>query len=161
MSFRPAPMPMRRCSGAELPRPTGKLLRSPALEPLQHQLHQSVPVAMLGLSQQCQAGIPGAVQAMAQPALAGLYHCAAAGQTSWHGYAQFVLQEARSLGMQVKVAPGRVLPITSAQYPVAATRPLNSRLDCSRFQNNFSIHLPFWQFGVRRILQEIAEMHQI
>lgn len=95
-------------------------------------------------------------QAMAQPPLAGLYHCAAAGQTSWHGYAQFVLQEARAMGLQVQVAPERVVPISSADYPVAAPRPLNSRLDCTRFAGTFSIHLPFWQIGVRRILQEIA-----
>lgn len=100
-------------------------------------------------------------QAMAQPALAGLYHCAAAGQTSWHGYAQFVLQEARRLGMPLKVAPERVLPIQSAQYSVAAPRPLNSRLDCSHFGDIFSIHLPFWQLGVRRILQEIVETRQL
>ena len=95
-------------------------------------------------------------QAMAQPALAGLYHCAAAGHTSWHGYAQFVLQEARAMGLPVQVAPQRVLPIPSADYPVAAPRPLNSRLDCARITDTFSIHLPFWQLGVRRILQEIA-----
>ena len=100
-------------------------------------------------------------QAMAQPALAGLYHCAAAGQTSWHGYAQFVLQEAHRLGMPLKVAPERVLPIQSAQYPVAAPRPLNSRLDCRRFGDLFSIHLPFWQFGVRRVLQEIVETRKL
>lgn len=94
-------------------------------------------------------------RAMAQPDLAGLYHCAAAGQTSWHGYAQFVLQEARRLGMPLKVAPERVLPIKSTEYSVAAPRPLNSRLDCRRFQDIFSIHLPFWQLGVRRILQEL------
>ena len=95
-------------------------------------------------------------QAMAQPALAGLYHCAAAGQTSWHGYAQFVLQEGRALGMAVRVAQERLVPIKSADYPVAAPRPLNSRLDCARIANVFSIHLPSWQWGVRRILQEIA-----
>jgi dTDP-4-dehydrorhamnose reductase len=100
-------------------------------------------------------------QAMTQPDLAGLYHCAAAGQTSWHGYAQLVVQEARRLGMQVKVAPERVLPIKSAEYPVAAPRPLNSRLDCSRFRDIFSIHLPFWQLGVRRILQEIVETREL
>jgi len=95
-------------------------------------------------------------QAMAQPALAGLYHCAASGQTSWHGYAQFVLQEARALGMPVKVAQERLVPIESADYPVAATRPLNSRLDCTRLVDAFYIHLPFWQLGVRRALREIA-----
>ena len=95
-------------------------------------------------------------QAMAQPALAGLYHCAASGQTSWHGYAQFVFQEARALGIPVRVTQERLVPIKSADYPVAAPRPLNSRLDCAKIADVFSIHLPSWQWGVRRILQEIA-----
>lgn len=95
-------------------------------------------------------------QAMAQPALAGLYHCTAAGQTSWHGYAQFVVQEAQALGLPLLVRPEQVVPIPSADYPVAAPRPLNSRLDCSRLMDLFSIHLPFWQLGVRRLVQEIA-----
>ena len=95
-------------------------------------------------------------QAMAQPALAGLYHCAASGQTSWHGYAQFVFQEARVLGIPVRVSQERLVPIKSADYPVAAPRPLNSRLDCAKIADVFSIHLPSWQFGVRRMLQEIA-----
>ncbi|MBJ7419753.1 MAG: dTDP-4-dehydrorhamnose reductase [Rhodoferax sp.] len=95
-------------------------------------------------------------QAMAQPALAGLYHCAASGQTSWHGYAQFVFQEARALGIPVRVSQERLVPIKSAEYPVAAPRPLNSRLDCAKIADVFSIHLPSWQLGVRRILQEIA-----
>jgi dTDP-4-dehydrorhamnose reductase len=95
-------------------------------------------------------------QAMAQPALAGLYHCAASGQTSWHGYAQFVFQEARALGIPVRVSQERLVPIKSAEYPVAAPRPLNSRLDCAKIADVFSIYLPSWQLGVRRILQEIA-----
>ncbi len=94
------------------------------------------------------------------PALAGLYHCTAAGQTSWYGYARFVLEEAAALGLPVKVPLDAIFPIKSNEYPVAAHRPLNSRLDCGRFSLKFSIHLPFWQIGVRRILQDIAENHQ-
>ena len=33
-----------------------------------------------------------------RPELAGLYHCIAAGETTWHGYAQFVLAEAAAFG---------------------------------------------------------------
>ncbi len=95
-------------------------------------------------------------QAMAQPDLAGLYQCTAAGQTSWHGYAQFVVQEAQALGLPLLVRPEQVVAVPSAEYPAAAPRPLNSRLDCSRLIDIFSIHLPFWQLGVRRLVQEIA-----
>jgi len=99
-------------------------------------------------------------QLLRDPGLAGLYHCTAAGQTSWYGYARLVLEEAAALGLPVKVPLDAIFPIKSTEYAVAAPRPLNSRLDCGRFSLKFSIHLPFWQIGVRRILQEIAENHQ-
>lgn len=99
-------------------------------------------------------------QAMAQPRLAGAYHCAAGGQTSWHGYAGFVLDQARSLGLPVKVGAHGLQAIPSTDYPVAAPRPLNSRLDCSRLKSAFSLNLPFWQQGVGRLLQELADNYR-
>lgn len=87
--------------------------------------------------------------------LAGLYHLAAAGETSWHGYAQFVIEEASVLGETLKVSPDRILPITTADYPTPAKRPANSRLDTTKLQTTFGLHLPDWEDGVRRALTEI------
>jgi dTDP-4-dehydrorhamnose reductase len=90
-----------------------------------------------------------------QPALSGLYHLAASGETSWHGYATHVIERARAAGRPVKVAPDRVLPIPTSAYPTPAARPLNSRLDCRRFTASFGLHLPPWQQGVDRMLEEL------
>ena len=94
--------------------------------------------------------------ALARPALAGLYHCVAAGHTSWHGYARFVLETAQSLGATLKVNPNQVTAIGSAQYPTPAKRPLNSRLDTTRLQQCFGLQLPHWQVGVARMLNEVC-----
>ena len=91
-----------------------------------------------------------------KPELAGLYHCAAAGETSWHGYARFVLEQAQTLGWNLKAGPQEVLPIPTASYPTPAQRPLNSRLDCSKLQQSFGLTLPEWQQGVARMLTEIT-----
>ena len=91
----------------------------------------------------------------AQPALSGTYHCAAAGQTHWHGYAQFVIEWARAHGHPVKVAPNRVLPTLTQDYPTPARRPLNSRLDTTKLRSTFGITLPHWQQGVQRLLAEV------
>ena len=40
--------------------------------------------------------------ALRHPAVAGLYHCAAGGETSWHGYASYVVEQARALGWALK-----------------------------------------------------------
>jgi len=99
-----------------------------------------------------------ALRAMAaQPALGGLYHLVAGGETSWHGYARFVIEWARSHGHPIKVAPDQVLPIPTSAYPTPATRPLNSRLATGRFQAAFNLHMPAWQAGVERMLHEVLD----
>jgi dTDP-4-dehydrorhamnose reductase len=86
--------------------------------------------------------------------LAGLYHLTASGSTSWHGYAQFVLQTARDAGVVLAATPERVQAVPTSAYPTPARRPLNSRLDCSRLQAAFGLVLPPWQQGVLRMLRE-------
>ena len=90
----------------------------------------------------------------AEPSRSGLYHVCAAGETSWHGYAHLVLTEAQALGQALKVRPEDVEAIPSEAYPTPARRPLNSRLDCRKFEGCFGLRLPPWEPGVRRMLQE-------
>ena len=97
-------------------------------------------------------------QTLQQPAKAGLYHLTAAGEASWFDYAQYVLALARQARPQgVKTAAGGVQPLASSQYPAAARRPLNSRLDTRRLQAAFGLQMPPWQQGVTRVLREILE----
>lgn len=97
-------------------------------------------------------------QTLQQPAKAGLYHLTAAGEASWFDYAQYVLALARQARPQgVKTGAGGVQPIASSQYPAAARRPLNSRLDTRRLQAAFGLQMPPWQQGVTRVLREILE----
>lgn len=96
------------------------------------------------------------VSALQQPELAGLYHCVADGETSWHGYARYVLTQAQTLGWPLKAGPAQVLPTPTASYPTPAQRPLNSRLDTTHLQSTFGLTLPPWQQGVARMLTEIT-----
>jgi dTDP-4-dehydrorhamnose reductase len=91
--------------------------------------------------------------AAGNPSVAGLYHLAAAGEVSWHGYARFVIERARLSGHQLAVSAIEAIP--TSDYPTPATRPLNSRLDCQKLQSTFALHLPNWQLGVARMLEEI------
>jgi dTDP-4-dehydrorhamnose reductase len=85
----------------------------------------------------------------------GIYHLAAAGETSWHAYAQYVIGEAIGMGKPLKATPERVLPIPASSYPTPAKRPQNSRLDTHKLRQTFGLHLPHWQDGVKHILQQI------
>jgi dTDP-4-dehydrorhamnose reductase len=92
-----------------------------------------------------------------KPELSGLYHLVAGGETSWHGYACFVLNLARQAGIELKVDADSVIPVPTRAFPLPARRPLNSRLDARNLQTAFDVHLPFWQIGVARMLTEIIE----
>jgi dTDP-4-dehydrorhamnose reductase len=90
-----------------------------------------------------------------QPHLAGTYHCVAAGQTTWFGYAQHVIEWARAQGQPIRVAPGAIRPIPTSAYPTPAQRPLNSRLSTQKLQTAFGVVMPPWQTGVDRMLAEV------
>ena len=85
---------------------------------------------------------------------AGLYHAVAGGETSWHGYARFVLEQARACGVELKAGPDAVDAVPTSAFPTPARRPHNSRLDTRRLQSTFGLVLPDWRLGVARMLQE-------
>jgi len=85
----------------------------------------------------------------------GIYHLAAGGETSWHGYARFVLDVARKAEQDLRVGVDKVLPLPSSAYPTPARRPNNSRLDTSKLCATFGLSLPDWRQGVARMLTEI------
>ena len=89
-----------------------------------------------------------------EPGKAGLYHLVAGGETTWHGYACFVLEQARAAGVDLKAAPEAVDPVPTSAFPTPARRPHNSRLNTAKLQQAFGITLPHWQAGVARMLQE-------
>jgi dTDP-4-dehydrorhamnose reductase len=92
-----------------------------------------------------------------EPALAGTYHVAAAGETSWHGYARFVVGKAQQMGEVLKAGPQEIAPVPTSAFPTPARRPHNSRLDTERFRTAFGLALPPWERGVARMLDETLE----
>ncbi|SFW30032.1 dTDP-4-dehydrorhamnose reductase [Nitrosovibrio sp. Nv17] len=94
-------------------------------------------------------------RALYQRDVAGVYHLAAAGETSWYGYAWFVLDRARQAGVALKVAPEDIQPVPASAFPTPAARPANSRLNTAKLRTAFGLHPPVWQTGVARMLDEI------
>jgi len=76
--------------------------------------------------------------------LSGTYHFTADGFTTWHGFAGRVIEIAASITGRNP----RVIPIMTAEYPTAAKRPANSRLDCRLFVETFGFSPRHWTLGV-------------
>ena len=93
--------------------------------------------------------------AMQSPELAGTYHCAAAGETSWWAYARWTIETASRLGWNVRATPDTVTAIATTDYPTPARRPMNSRLNTDQLQSAFGVYLDDWRTGAERMLREI------
>ena len=78
----------------------------------------------------------------------GIYHLTAQGHTSWFGFAQVIGEHLRAQGK----ACAELEAIPSNAYPTPAKRPLNSRLDCSRLQQQWHVSQPQWQDALRKCL---------
>lgn len=87
--------------------------------------------------------------------LAGVYHLAAAGCTTWFEYAKHVLALVERAQPATQLIAKEVRPVATSAFPTAAKRPHNSRLDTTKLQTTFGLHLPQWQDGVARMLSEI------
>jgi dTDP-4-dehydrorhamnose reductase len=84
----------------------------------------------------------------------GVYHCSAAGEVTWCGFARAIFER------QVTMHPGykapRVLAIPSAEYPTPVRRPENSRLSNAKLLLAFGIALEPWDVALDEVLRKLA-----
>jgi dTDP-4-dehydrorhamnose reductase len=81
----------------------------------------------------------------------GTYHFAGSGATTWHGFAvEIVVAQAKFTNRHPNV-----IPISTAEYPTAAKRPVNSVLDSSRFAATFGFHAADWRERTWQVVSEL------
>ncbi|MGR4874969.1 dTDP-4-dehydrorhamnose reductase [Pseudoxanthomonas sp. LARHCG66] len=85
-----------------------------------------------------------------QTEVSGTFHLTPRGETSWHGFAEAIFDEAVARGLLTR-AP-RVLAITTADYPTRAKRPSYSRLDVGKLEQQLGRPLPDWRTGLQQVL---------
>lgn len=91
---------------------------------------------------------------LARPfARSGVWHLTAAGETTWHGFAEAILSAAHARGLIARMP--RVVPIATAAYPTPAKRPGYSVLDTHGLRSEFAVDLPDWRQGLARTLDQI------
>jgi dTDP-4-dehydrorhamnose reductase len=95
----------------------------------------------LALQQVLAAREPGAFK--------GTYHLAAAGQTSWHGFAEAIVGQMPAEGKKCQAIEG----ITTPEYPLPARRPACSVLSCQKLQRTFGLQLPDWEESLRQVME--------
>jgi dTDP-4-dehydrorhamnose reductase len=86
----------------------------------------------------------------------GVYHLTAGGETSWNGFARFVIERAAARGAPLCCPPDKVARIPTSEYPTPAQRPLNSRLDTTKLRRVFGLELPHWRHHAERLVAELV-----
>jgi dTDP-4-dehydrorhamnose reductase len=90
----------------------------------------------------------------------GLYHLVADGLTTWHAYAQWVVDAAEAAGWSLQLNSAAIKAISTAEYPLPAPRPANSHLATNKFRDTFALPLPNWQAALAPVLQQILATEQ-
>ncbi|MBK8083555.1 MAG: dTDP-4-dehydrorhamnose reductase [Devosia sp.] len=86
----------------------------------------------------------------------GIYHLAASGETSWNGYARFIVDAASRAGLALRARPEAVLPVPSSAFPTPARRPRSSRLATLKLRDALGIELPDWREDVLGTLRTLV-----
>jgi dTDP-4-dehydrorhamnose reductase len=86
--------------------------------------------------------------------LEGTYHLVASGETTWHGFATAIFNQAVANGL-IEKKP-QVEAIGTRDFPTPAKRPAYSVLDNSDFQQRFDFTLPHWSDGLTKVMHELA-----
>ena len=84
----------------------------------------------------------------------GVFHAAGAGETSWAGLAEAVFAESAARGGPT----ARVRPLTTADYPTPAARPVNSRLDCAKLARAVGWRPGPWREGLANVIDRIVPL---
>lgn len=85
----------------------------------------------------------------------GIYHLAALGETSWHNYAQHIVEEAIKRGFSIRAKPEQIRPIATPELPGIAPRPRNSCLSTVKLRSKLNLDLPDWRSGVQQTLKAL------
>jgi dTDP-4-dehydrorhamnose reductase len=97
-----------------------------------------------------------ALDAEQQRETLGTYHLCAGGECTWHEFAQAIFAAAHAAGLIERQI--QVVPITTAEYPTKAQRPVYSVLDTSKIRDVFGLHLPPWDDGLDAVITELATL---
>jgi dTDP-4-dehydrorhamnose reductase len=88
----------------------------------------------------------------------GTYHVTTDGETNWFEYASLIASELIKLNVKIKCGPDQIHSILTSQYPTAAKRPPNSRLNTDKLKETFVLDLPDWEAEVKKHIKTLSNL---
>lgn len=88
----------------------------------------------------------------------GLYHLTSSGSTSWHGFAEAIIDKSRSYHPNASFKVKELASIPTSQYPTPARRPQYSCLDLTKLHKEFGICMPSWENALDLCLRDFLPL---
>lgn len=89
------------------------------------------------------------IEALLHGDIGGIFHFSGSPDVSWAEFARAI--------MDLAELPCEIRPILTAEYPTAAPRPLNSRMECQSLLEVHGIARPTWTLDLEHIITELKE----
>lgn len=102
---------------------------------------------------QCEAAANGGALSDVLADVGGVYHAAGRGETTWHGFAAEAVRFLRDREPERQFA--EIEAITTAEYPTAAKRPANSRMNCDKLDKRFAWKMMDWRESLQQVMSEL------
>ncbi len=80
-----------------------------------------------------------------------IYHCAGTGHTHWADFARHIFDVSQKEGGPTAIVTG----IPTSEWPTKATRPHNSKLDCTALKQAFGVEMPHWKVSVAQTVKDV------
>ena len=87
----------------------------------------------------------------------GIYHLAPQGISNWHEIAKTLIAYAEQQRVPLNTQVADIQAITTAEYPTAAKRPLNSQLNTQKLRSQLSFDLPHWKDDFLAVASDIVK----
>ena len=85
----------------------------------------------------------------------GLYHLTSSGETIWHGFAKKIKDIAQGQVKRDELKTQNITPISTAEYPTLAKRPLNSCMAITKLQQKYNLTMPSWDVVLEICMEEL------
>lgn len=82
--------------------------------------------------------------------IGGIYHAAGRGETTWCGFAEEAVRRLRESEPQARFA--EIKAISTSEYPTAARRPANSRMNCNKLATQFGWRMMDWRDSLEEVM---------
>jgi dTDP-4-dehydrorhamnose reductase len=82
--------------------------------------------------------------------MGGVYHAAGRGETTWCGFAEEAVRRLKESEPQARFA--EIKAILTSDYPTAAKRPANSRMNCGKLAAQFGWRMMDWRDSLEKVM---------